>query len=72
MSGIFEASSIIQEAFVTGACTGIAYHLLIDGTIQGHKAYTDLPFSMPLEGHNTILVTNSVMEAMDLDKKKVG
>ena len=59
------------EAFVTGACTGIAYHLLIDGTIQGNKAYTDLPFSMPLDGHNTIFVTNAAMEAMDLDKKKV-
>tara|TARA_B100000795_G_scaffold10948_1_gene7668 strand:+ start:6227 stop:7048 length:822 start_codon:yes stop_codon:yes gene_type:complete len=59
------------EAFVTGACTGIAYHLLIDGTIQGNKAYVDLPFSMPMKGHNTILVTNAIMEAIDLDKKKV-
>ena len=59
------------EAFVTGACTGIAYHLLIDGTIQGHKAYTDLPFSMPLAGHNTIFVTNAAMETIDLNKKKV-
>lgn len=59
------------EAFVTGACTGIAYHLLVDGTIQGNKAYVDLPISMPMEGHNTIFVTNAAMEAMDLDKKKV-
>jgi len=59
------------EAFVSGACTGIAYHLLIDGTLQGNKAYVNLPFSMPLEGHNTIFVTNAAMEAMDLDKKKV-
>ena len=59
------------EAFVTGLCTGIAYHLLIDGTIQGNKAYVNLPFSMPLEGHNTIFVTNAIMEAIDLDKKKV-
>lgn len=59
------------EAFVTGACTGIAYHLLIDGTIQGNKAYVDLPVSIPMEGHNTIFVTNAAMEAMDLDKKKV-
>jgi hypothetical protein len=59
------------EAFVTGACTGIAYHLLIDGTIQGNKAYVNLPFSMPLDGHNTIFVTNAAMEAIDLDKKKV-
>lgn len=59
------------EAFVTGACTGIAYHLLIDGTIQGNKAYVDLPVSIPMEGHNTIFVTNAAMEAMDLDKRKV-
>lgn len=59
------------EAFVTGACTGIAYHLLIDGTIQGDKAYVDLPVSMPIWGHNTIFVTNAAMEAIDFDKKKI-
>ena len=59
------------EAFVSGACTGIAYHLLIDGTIQGNKAYVDIPVSMTIKGHNTIFVTNAAMEAMDLDNKKV-
>ena len=38
---------------------------------RGIAAYVNLPFSMPLEGHNTIFVTNAIMEAIDLDKKKV-
>ena len=58
------------KAFVTGACTGIAYHLLLDGTIQGGKALSDAPFSMPMEGHNAFFVTNAAAEALDLDKKE--
>jgi hypothetical protein len=57
-------------AFASGACTGIAYHLLIDGTLDGHKAMTGLPFSMPMEGHNAFFVANAAAEAIDLDKKK--
>ena len=54
----------------SGACTGIAYHLLIDGTLDGNKALTGLPFSMPMEGHNAFFVANATAEAIDLDKKK--
>lgn len=56
-------------AFATGACTGIAYHLLIDGTLDGKKALTDFPFSMPMEGHNAFFVTNAVIEGVDFSKK---
>jgi len=56
-------------AFASGACTGIAYHLLIDGTIDGRKALTDFPFSMPMEGHNTFFVTNAIIEGIDIRKK---
>jgi len=58
------------HAFASGACTGIAYHLLLDGTLDGNKAYVDLPFSMPMEGHNALFVANAAAEAIDLDKKK--
>ena len=60
------------EAFVTGACVGIAYHLLIDGTIQGNKAYVDLPVKdLSMDVHNTIFVSNAVAEGLDANKKKI-
>ena len=58
------------HAFASGACTGIAYHLLLDGTLDGNKALVGLPFSMPMEGHNAFFVANAAAEAIDLDKKK--
>ena len=58
------------HAFASGACTGIAYHLLLDGTLDGNKALVGLPFSMPMEGHNAFFVANAAAEALDLDKKK--
>lgn len=57
------------NAFVTGACTGIMYHLLIDGTIDGNKAMTNFPFSMSMEGHNAFFITNAVAEGVDLKHK---
>jgi len=56
-------------AFASGACTGIAYHLLIDGTLDGQGAMKGLPFSMPMEGHNAFFVANAAAEVIDLDKK---
>ena len=57
------------NAFVTGACTGIMYHLLIDGTLDGNKAMTNFPFSMSMEGHNAFFITNAIAEGLDLNKK---
>ncbi len=57
------------HAFASGACTGIAYHLLIDGTIDGGGTYSGLP-SMPQWSHQAIAISNAGMEAFDLDKKK--
>lgn len=56
-------------AFVSGACVGIAYHLLLDGTIDGNKAIVDLPFSMPMEGHNAFFISNSIAEVIDFKNK---
>ena len=58
------------NAFVTGACTGIMYHLLIDGTIDGKKAMTNFPISMSMEGHNAFFITNAIAEGIDLNKKE--
>ena len=43
---------------------GIAWHLLVDAGI--HPApYHDLPFSMPMEGHQAVFATNAVTEGAD-------
>ena len=62
------------EAFVTGACAGIAYHLLLDGTLDGgghlSGVSSTLDISMPQEAHQLFFVTNAATETLDLDKKK--
>jgi len=57
------------KAFALGACSGIAYHLLIDGTLDGGGSYSGLP-SMPQWGHQAIALSNAGAEAIDLNKKK--
>ena len=47
---------------------GIAYHLLIDGTLQP-GTYHGLP-PMPLAGHEALLDANAAAEALDVPKKK--
>lgn len=56
-------------AVTSGMSAGLAYHLLIDGTLQP-GTYHDLPVHLPLEGHEAILVTNATAEAMDVPAKK--
>lgn len=52
-----------------GASLGMAYHLFVDGLVQP-AAYHDLPMSMPMEGHEAILVANATAEALDVSKKR--
>ena len=60
------------KAFTMGACTGITYHLLIDGTIQGNKALADFPIKgMPMEFHNSFFITNAAAEGLDINKKEI-
>ena len=59
------------KAFAIGACTGIAYHLLLDGTLDGGGSYSGLP-SMPQWAHQTIALSNSSAEAIDLNKKNIN
>jgi hypothetical protein len=52
-----------------GASFGIAYHLLVDATVQP-GAYHDLPVPLPIEGHQAILGANAAAEALDARKRR--
>lgn len=54
----------IGTPLAVGTSSGIAYHLAVDGLIQV-APYKDLPFSMPMEAHQTILVLNAAAEGSD-------
>jgi len=56
-------------AVAAGASAGIAYHLLIDGTLQP-DAYHDLAAHMPMAGHEAVLVANATAEAIDVPAKQ--
>ena len=47
---------------------GIAWHLLVDAGIQP-APYHDLPFSMPIEAHQTVFAANGAAEGMDAMKR---
>jgi hypothetical protein len=56
-------------AITAGISAGIAYHLLIDGTLQP-GTYHDLPVHMPIAGHEALLDANAAAEAVDIPAKK--
>lgn len=56
------------SAVSKGTSAGIAYHLFVDGTFQP-AAYHDLPFSIPIEGHQAIIGINAAAEALDVGAK---
>lgn len=59
-----ESFTPLTASLASGASAGIAYHLLVDAAIQP-APYHGLPFSMPLEAHQTAMVTNALAEGMD-------
>ena len=61
----------VLESFYTGMSLGLAYHLGIDGTIQGGGSYNNFPFSMPNLGHRLIAGINSLTELIDITRSKV-
>lgn len=61
---LLAAKESIAERLCQGASAGIAYHLGVDATLQP-GAYHDLPISMPLEAHQTLLSMNAAAEAID-------
>lgn len=48
--------------FLLGGSAGIAFHLGVDAVIQP-AALQDMPLSMPIEGHQTVLAMNALAEA---------
>lgn len=54
----------IANQLAAGASAGIAYHLAVDATLQP-AAYKDLPFSMPMEAHQTLFALNAAVEGQD-------
>ena len=63
---------VVKESFAErlsqGASAGIAYHLSVDATLQP-GAYHDLPVSMPMEAHQTLLAINATAEGLDVMHK---
>ena len=54
----------IANSLVMGTSAGIAYHLSVDATVQP-APYHDWPFSMPIEGHQTVMGLNAAAEGLD-------
>jgi hypothetical protein len=67
---IFHAETLLG-ASKAGASIGMSYHLLVDGLIQP-AAYKDLPFSMPLEAHQGLIVANSAVELADIKARRLA
>ena len=65
------SNKTVLESFFTGMSLGLAYHLGVDGTLQGDGTYKDLPFSMPKFGHQLIAGLNSLTELIDITRSKV-
>lgn len=61
--------SAFLEAASKGASFGIAYHLLVDATVQP-APYHDLPVAAPIEVHQGILAANAAAEALDASRKR--
>ena len=63
------------KAFVSGACAGIAYHLLIDGTLDGGGKLAGLNSTFGIEmsqqTHQAFFVTNAAAEGLDINKKEI-
>lgn len=58
-----KAGAPLTASLAAGTSAGIAYHLLIDAFIQP-APYHGLPFSMPMEGHQTLMGANGLAEGM--------
>lgn len=59
-----KAGAPLAGSLAMSASAGLAWHLLVDALIQP-GAYHDLPFSMPMEGHQTVLAANGLAEGVD-------
>lgn len=58
-------SSAVITIFTGAASLGLAYHFLVDSLVDTGKAYVGMPFSMPQEMHQAIMLANAVIEGAD-------
>jgi hypothetical protein len=58
---LHEQLNTCGNMFLIGGSAGIAYHLAVDAVIQPAPLH-DLPFSMPIEAHQTLLAANALAE----------
>lgn len=61
--GLAKTAAPLTASLSTGASAGIAYHLLVDAFIQP-APYHDLPFSMPIEGHQAAMAASGAAEGV--------
>lgn len=62
--GLARIGRPLTRSLAIGTSAGLVYHLLVDALVQP-GAYHDLPLSMPLEAHQTVLAINGVAEGVD-------
>ncbi|MBM4200987.1 MAG: hypothetical protein FJ189_06850 [Gammaproteobacteria bacterium] len=56
-----ELGGPLTESLASGTSAGLSYHLMWDAVLEP-APYKDLPFSMPMEGHQTLMAANAVAE----------
>jgi hypothetical protein len=65
-----KSASPLTQSLATGTSAGIAYHLLVDAFIQP-APYHDLPFGMPIEGHQAVMGANGAAEGANAAKRSM-
>ena len=66
--GLARVGRPFMESASISLSAGIAWHLLVDAGIQP-APYHDLPFSMPIEAHQTVFAANGAAEGVDAAKR---
>ncbi len=65
-----KSASPLMQSLATGTSAGIAYHLLVDAFIQP-APYHDLPFGMPIEGHQAVMGANGAAEGANAAERSM-
>jgi hypothetical protein len=66
-----KSAAPLTSSLAAGTSAGIAYHLLVDAFIQP-TPYHDLPFSMPIEGHQAAMAASGMAEGTAAARRGVG
>ncbi|UZP68741.1 hypothetical protein N1030_07155 [Desulfovibrio mangrovi] len=68
---VIKADAALSLASVS-ISAGLAFHFLIDSALDSGKAYTDLPISLPLEIHQSIMLVNAIGEGVAASSAVMG